>query len=235
MNFLAIDIESTGLSPEKDRIIEIAAIRYIDGKPKERFEKLINPGCPLPERITELTGITEDMLAGAMTEREVIKEFLTFAGEDVLLGHNVSVDFSFIKTAADRLKIGYERQGIDTLYLSRTLKSDLEKKNLESMCEHYGIIRECSHRALEDAIAAATLYQKLYEEFNNNFEALFLPVELKYKVKKQEPMTEKQKKYLLDLVNYHKIEVPSGFTDFSKSKASRFIDKTILHYGRMKK
>lgn len=235
MNFLAIDIEATGLSPEKDRIIELAAIRYIDGKPKECFEKLINPGYPLSERIIELTGITDDMLVGAMTEREVIEEFLTFAGEDVLLGHNISVDYSFIKVAADRLKIGFERQGIDTLYLSRTLKADLEKKSLEAMCEHYGIIRECSHRALEDAIAAATLYQNLYEEFNHNFETSFLPIELKYKVKKQEPMTEKQKKYLLDLVNYHKIEVPSGFADFSKSMASRFVDKTILHYGRMKR
>nr|WP_295678183.1 3'-5' exonuclease [uncultured Lachnoclostridium sp.] len=234
MNFLAIDIETTGLSPEKDRIIEVAAIRYVDDKPREQFEQLINPGCPLPERITELTGITDAMLKNARTEREVIEEFLSFAGEDVLLGHNVSFDYSFIKTAAERLKIGFERQGIDTLYLSRTLKSDLERKNLEAMCEHYQIVRECSHRALEDAIAAATLYQKLYEEFKDNFKSTFLPVSLKYKGKKQEPMTEKQKKYLLDLVNYHKIEVPSGLLDFSKSMASRFIDKTILQYGRMK-
>ncbi len=234
MNFLAIDIETTGLSPIKDRIIEVAAIRYVNGQPRDRFEGLINPGCPLPERITELTGITDDMLANARTEREVIEEFISFAGEDVLLGHNISFDYSFIKTAAEKLKISFERQGIDTLYLSRILKADLEKKSLEAMCEHYQIIRECSHRALEDAIAAAALYQKLYEEFKDSFESTFQPVTLNYSVKKQEPMTEKQKKYLLDLVNYHKIEVPSGLHDFSKSMASRFIDKTILHYGRMK-
>ncbi len=235
MNFLAVDIETTGLSPVKDRIIEVAAIRYIDGEPKEHFEKLINPGCRLPERIIELTGITQDMLVNAKTEREVMEEFLSFAGGDVLLGHNISFDYSFIKTAAHRLKKGFECRGIDTLYLSRRLKADLEKKSLEAMCRHYEIIRECSHRALEDAIAAAALYQKLREEFKGCFDKEFLPVTLNYTVKKQEPMTEKQKKYLLDLVNYHKIEVPCGFAEFSKSMASRFIDKTILHYGRVKR
>lgn len=235
MNFLAIDIETTGLSPVKDRIIEVAAVRYEDGLETERFTQLIHPGIKLPEHITSLTGITDEMLKDARKEKDVILDFLDFAKEDVLLGHNVLFDYSFLKTAANRYQYEFERQGIDTLLLSRTCKGDLEKKNLDAMCEYYQITRKCSHRALEDAIAAAELYKKLYEECSLTYEHVFHSVPLTYKVLKQEPITQKQKKYLLDLVNYHKIEVPAGYEDFTKSMASRFIDKTILQYGRMKR
>ena len=94
---IAIDVETTGISPEKERIIEIGAFRPETG---EVFRTLIQPGRPLPERITELTGITDDMLVVAPEEKEAIGALLEFMGDDnVLLGHNISFDHSFIVQA----------------------------------------------------------------------------------------------------------------------------------------
>ena len=97
MDYLALDIETTGLSPEKDRIIEIGAVKYRGDKEMEKFSCLIKICNPLPPKITELTGITNGMLSGGWDEKTAVTEFLKFARDTtVLLGHNISFDFSFI-------------------------------------------------------------------------------------------------------------------------------------------
>lgn len=227
---IAIDVETTGISPEKERIIEIGAFRPETG---EVFRTLINPGRPLPERITELTGITDEMLFDAPGEAEAVGAWLEFMeGDTILLGHNISFDHSFLVQAIRRC--GYEEPkftGIDTLKLSRVLCPELPNKKLETMVEHFGLTNERAHRAFEDAKVTVELYQCL-KALNRESE-LFEPVPMFFKAKKTEPMTQKQRSFLNAILNYHKLEGKYHTEDLSKSEASRLIDKLLLNYGRV--
>lgn len=230
-DFIAVDIETTGLSPVKDKIIEIGAVKVKDGKIVDQFSKLIDPKIELTERIVSLTGITDDMLEGKEQIETVIRQFCEFAEELPLLGHNVLFDYSFLKTAATKEKLSFERKGIDTLFISRVLHEELESKSLGSMCEYYGIVNENQHRAYDDAVAAMELYFK----FANHEKAEGAVLDAKplvYKPKKIEPATQKQKNYLLDLLKYHKIEVRQSIDTMTKSEASRLIDGILFQYGR---
>ncbi len=107
--FVCFDIETTGLSPEQDSIIEIGALKVIEGKVVDKFTAFIQPGISLPDNITKLTGITDDMLANAKKEDEVVKDFIEFAKDFVLLGHNIMFDFSFTKVAAKRIGLPFDK------------------------------------------------------------------------------------------------------------------------------
>lgn len=227
---IAIDVETTGISPEKERIIEIGAFRPETG---EVFRTLIQPGRPLQEKITELTGITDDMLMDAPEEAEAIQALLEFLdGDTILLGHNISFDHSFIVQAIRRC--GYEEPlfyGIDTLKLSRVLCPELPNKKLETMVAHFGLTNERAHRAFEDAKVTVELYQCL--KAMNKEQSLFEPVPLYFKAKKTEPMTQKQRSFLNAILKYHKLEDKYSTENLSKSEASRLIDKLLLSYGRV--
>lgn len=227
---IAIDVETTGISPEKERIIEIGAFRPETG---EIFRTLIQPGRPLPERITELTGITDDMLTEAPEEKEAIKQLLEFLGEDtILLGHNISFDHSFIVQAIRRCGfLEPQFYGIDTLKLSRVLCPELPNKKLETMVEHFGLTNERAHRAFEDARVTVEVYRCL--RAMQKEPELFEPVPMYFKAKKTEPITKKQRSYLSAILKYHKLEEKYSMEDLSKSEASRLIDKLLLAYGRV--
>lgn len=237
--YIAIDLETTGLSPARAEIIEIGAAVFIDGVKKEQYARLIRPTQSLPERIVEITNITDDMLESEATEQEVVNEFLDFfemilgsySMEPIILGHNVGFDYSFLKTAAVKLHRKFDCKAIDTLKLARELHAALPKKTLDAMCEHYGILRKVSHRAFEDAIASAMVYEKLKEEFYTQYSEAFIPYTITFEPAKQEPITAKQKRYLKDLVEYHHIKLDLNTEELTKSKASRLIDKIILEHG----
>ena len=239
--YMAIDIETTGLNPNEDKIIEIGAIIMQGSNEIARFSKLIQPCLKLPNRIVELTGITDEMLLGQAKESQVIHEFLDFCEEnmqafeekDLILGHNIGFDYSFIKTAAVRVNRSFERRALDTLRISRRCHMELPSKNLDSMCAHYKILRERCHRAIEDAIAAAQLYEKLKENFLGKDPEVFLPEVMHYVPKKQQPMTKKQKNYLLDLISYHQLMVPENLDEFTRSTASKTIDRIIFEHGML--
>ena len=99
-DYVCVDIETTGVRPKWDRIIEIGAVKVRDGRKVETFSKLIYPGIPIPERITDLTGITNEMIKGQDKIQQVLPEFIEFAGDDLLLGHNIRFDYSFLKQNA---------------------------------------------------------------------------------------------------------------------------------------
>ncbi len=230
-DYLALDIETTGLSPEKDRIIEIGAVKYKNGRAAGEFSCLIRTYQPLPAKITALTGITEEMLAGGCDEKTAITEFLAFAEEmPVLLGHNISFDFSFIKAAALRYGMEFEREALDTLRFAKKLHPELESRALTALCTHYGIVQKHAHRAAEDAVSAHRLYTALAAEFPD-YDG-FVPQRLSYQPKKLTPMTPKQKKYLGDLLRQHGMEYTPEMELLSKSDASRFIDRLIFTKGR---
>ena len=234
MRFTAIDIETTGLGPEKARIIEIGAVKYEDGEQKEVFSGLINPQTAgIPERITELTGITDEMVKNAPGEAEVMGSLLRFLeGETVLLGHNVSFDYSFLKVAAGRLGKSFEFSGLDTLGIARVCHPELPSKTLAAMCDVYGIKNERAHRAFEDACTAAQLYLCLKEKFGKEKEECFLPKPLFYRPKKTEPVTKRQISYLQGIIAMHGLDLTPDYTTLTKSEASRLIDNLLAKYGR---
>ena len=235
-SFVCVDLETTGLDPKRDKIIEIGAVRVERGEIMGEWETFVNPGRKLPERIVELTGIHDGELSEAKPIREILPELFIFLGENALLGHGVLFDFSFMKKAAVNEKLSFERQGIDTLRIARKYLKDLESRSLGALCRHYEI-PHCAHRALSDARATTALYRKLVEEFYEKEEAageksLFLPKPLLYQAKRDTPLTIAQKEQLYKLVDRHKLIVDYEIESLTRSEASRKIDHILAEYGR---
>ena len=128
--YVSIDLETTGLNPKRDRIIEIGAIRVEQGQIAEEFSTFVDPGRKLEERITELTGIRDEDLADAPQLDEVFPQLLEFMGELPLLGHRILFDYSFLKKAAVDRKITFERSAVDTLQVARKYLPELPHRNL---------------------------------------------------------------------------------------------------------
>lgn len=233
--FVCFDIETTGLNPEKDKIIEIGAVKVVDKKIVGKFSELVNPKIELPAIITKITGINNNMVKNADTEDNVIPRFLDFAEDHVVIGHNVKFDYSFVKVASSKYQSKFEKYAIDTLELSRYFHKDFESKSLENMSKYYGIHNEHAHRAYDDAKTTTLLYVKLCNTFFEVNPRLFQPKPLFYKIKKSQSITNKQKKYLIDLLKYHNIESEQLIEELTQNEASRWIDQIILTHGRMSK
>ena len=234
-SYIALDLETTGLNPASDRILEIGAVKVRNGKITATYETLVNPGMKIGPRIEELTGITDEMAAGGRETAAAVKELVEFCEELPLLGHNILFDYSFVKRSAVNLNLKFEKEGIDTLKIARTLLPEMESRSLEALCRHYEIPQEKAHRASFDALAAMKLYEKLREQFPESSEELFAPRPMACRFKKQGPITPAQKSYLNDLVKYHKIALNVSIDTLTKNEASRMIDKIILEYGRIQR
>lgn len=233
-NYLAVDIETTGLDPKRDRIIEIGAIRVIDGIETAQFHTMVNPHQNLEQRITDLTGITDEMVETAPDIGDIIGDFIEFCGELPILGHHVIFDYSFLKRAAVNQRMTFERDGMDTLKLCRLMMPSEEKKNLAAACSFYGIEREGAHRALGDARDAHHLFEKLFFLADEQQRAGFVPKPLIYKVKREQPASKKQKEDLRYLLKYHKIDLPVQIDHLSRNEVSRITDQVISQYGRVR-
>lgn len=231
--YVAFDLETTGLSEERDSIIEIGAVKVRDGKVTDRFMEFLKPAEEISPMITQITGITNEMVAHARNTKEVIDDFMGFCGEEVLLGHNILFDYKFMKRYACKYQHSFERRGIDTLKIARKVHKDLESRSLEALCAHYQIKNDAAHRAYHDALATAKLYHCLGHYFEEKEPNLFVPEPLFYQPRKEQPATEKQKRYLEKLCGWHRIAVPEDLEAMTRSEASRFIDRVIAKSGRM--
>lgn len=236
-DFTAIDVETTGLNPKTERIIEVGAVRVRDGKIVDQYESLVNPGRRLEARIVELTGITDEMLQAALMPEEVMPRLLAFIGDDTLAGHSIMFDYSFLKRLAVNLRLWDVKStsmGIDTLKIARHFLADLESRSLPFLCRHFEIPHK-AHRAVEDARAAALLYKKLAEQFydrEKDGEDLFNPMQLVYRVKREAQATPAQKERLYKLAREHKLILDYDIHMLTRNEASRITDKIILKYGR---
>lgn len=230
-SYVCLDLETTGLNPKTDRIIEIGAVKVKAGEITSQMETLVNPGRALEERIVELTGICDEQLADAPDIAEVLPELLTFIGEDILLGHAVLFDYSFVKKAAVNHKLVFEKSGIDTLRLARKFLPELESRSLGALCRHFGIAHN-AHRALADAQATSVLYRKLTELFYEGHEEDFTPVPLLYHAKRDTPITIPQKEQLYKLIDRHKIAIEYQVDKLTRSEASRIMAQILAEYGR---
>ena len=226
-SYIAFDIETTGLNPAENEIIEIGALKVREGKVAERFMELVRPLSPVSPSITALTGITNQMVSSARSRHDVISDFLAFCGEDILIGHNVSFDYSFVKTSAAAEGLNFEKSGIDTLKIAQKVHKDLESRSLESLCRYYHIENRSAHRAYHDALATAKLYQTLAHYFEAENPRLFSPVQLNYKIKKPRPATAKQIAFLTSLARKKKVCADWDPDTLTLSDASRLIDMML--------
>lgn len=159
--FVVFDIETTGLSKEREMITEIGAVKVENGKIVDRFSAFVNPGKPIPQEITKLTGITDEMVSTAPKIQEVLPSFLEFTKDAILVAHNASFDMGFIRVAAERYcNIEIENTVLDTLELARILLPQLNKHKLNIICEHLNISLVGHHRAVNDAEATAEMFLK---------------------------------------------------------------------------
>lgn len=233
--YVCVDLETTGLDPKRDRIIEIGAVKVRNGVKEGEFSALIHPGRELKKEITELTGIRTEDLVDAPGIEEVLPDFLLFSEDLPILGHAVLFDFSFLKRAAVNMGKGYERNGVDTLQIARKYLPELESRGLGYLCSHFQI-PHTAHRALEDARATATLYEKLEELFYDREKGekknLFCPRPLIYQVKREKPITIPQKEQLYKLADRHKLVLGYEIESLSRSEASRQISYILQEYGR---
>lgn len=159
--FVIFDIETTGLSKERDKVTEIGAVKVQKGKIVNSFSTFVNPKKGLSAEITKLTGITDEMLVDAPLMEAVLPDFLKFCGDSVLVAHNASFDMGFIRKAAEVLEMpSVDNTVLDTLELSRTLLPDLNKHKLNIVAEHLNVSLEGHHRAVNDAQATAEIFLK---------------------------------------------------------------------------
>ncbi|MDD2481167.1 MAG: PolC-type DNA polymerase III [Lutispora sp.] len=164
--FVVFDIETTGLSSVNDKITEIGAVLIKNRKIVSKFNSLINPQIPIPEKIQKLTGITDAMVSRAPCIEEVLPKFLSFAGVRPLVAHNALFDVGFIKNKASLLGFKIDNPVLDTLQLSRKLLP-LKRHKLNNLCDHFGIKLENHHRASDDAEATALILIHLFEMLEN--------------------------------------------------------------------
>lgn len=232
-DYVCVDLETSGIRAKWDRIIEIGAVKVRDGKVVDTFSQLINPGIMISDRITDLTGITNEMLEGKPMIEDVLPEFIRFVGDDLLLGHNIMFDYNFLKQNAINLKLEFEKEGIDTLKIARKTLKGLESRGLEYLCKYYGIKDENHHRAYNDANVTSQLYLILMKQFGEEFPECFKTQPLKSQAKKMSPITEKQKAYLGNLMKWHRIVPDFDINQLTKNEASRKIDKILSEKGRI--
>ncbi len=162
--FCVFDIETTGLSAKDCEITEIGAVLYKGGKVLDTFESFVNPHVPISDVITELTGITNDMVKDAPDISEVLPKFLEFSKGCVYVAHNATFDISFISNDAEKLGIEFKPTYIDTVSVSRYVNSDLKKHTLDSIGKYFDLGDFNHHRAFEDAHMLALIFEKLIDK-----------------------------------------------------------------------
>lgn len=168
-DYVVFDLETTGLSPITDTIIEISAVKVKKGIIQDQFSTLVNPNRPIPYAATHVNGITDKMVADAPVLKDALERFLRFIGDEVLVGHNIhSFDMKFLNCAMQEFyQKDMDNDYIDTLYMARRCVKELSRHRLIDLAAHFHISTEGAHRALNDCV----MNQKCYEEMGKRMKA----------------------------------------------------------------
>ncbi|MCR4907831.1 MAG: topoisomerase DNA-binding C4 zinc finger domain-containing protein [Lachnospiraceae bacterium] len=164
-DYVVFDLETTGTSCYKDRVVEISALKVVDGQIVDEFSTLVNPECPIPFYASQVNGITDDMVENAPLFTDALKEFLEFAGDMILVGHNIhSFDLKFIyRDCEEYFGEIPDNDYIDTLKMARMCLPELRHHTLSDLASYYGISTEGAHRALNDCRMNQAVYEKMGE------------------------------------------------------------------------
>ena len=151
LSYVIVDLETTGLDPVTDEIIEIGALKVVNGAIKDVFNRLIKPERPLPPNITGITGITPDMLESELPIKPVLSKFIDFAGDNILVAHNADFDTAFLRNNAKKwLGMGLNNLVVCTLLISRDILPNLNNHKLDTVAKYFQIDISNRHRAIGD-------------------------------------------------------------------------------------
>ena len=165
--YCVFDIETTGLSPQSCKITEIGAVIVKKGEVIDKFDTFTDPEVHIPENITKLTSITDEMVAGAPKNADAVREFLKFAGNRILVAHNASFDTSFIRKVAQDNQIEFTVPYMDTVALSRYANPELKNHKLDTIAEYFNLGDFHHHRACDDAEMLGMILIKLFDKIKN--------------------------------------------------------------------
>ena len=161
--YCVLDLETTGLSFRTEKITEVGIMKVKDGEVIDEFECFVNPEKPIPQKVVEVTNITDDMVKDAETIDKVMPKILEFVGDSVLVAHNADFDIGFLKYNAKQLGLSLENTYIDTLRLAKSLFPEYKKYKLGIIAENLGITVEVAHRALDDVDTTVKVFRKMLE------------------------------------------------------------------------
>lgn len=167
--FICFDIETTGLSAARDKITEIGAVKVENGVITDTFSTFANPEMPIPQKITQLTGITDDMVKDAPSQSEAVGAFLKFAGDNVLVAHNAPFDTSFIAKACEDMGREYNYTSIDTVAISRAILTDIKNCKLDTVAKFLRLGDFNHHRATDDAEMLARIFINLCQRLTDDY------------------------------------------------------------------
>lgn len=182
--FICLDCETTGLDSEKDKIIEIAIVKFNMNTTLAEFESLIDPECPIPPDSIAIHNITQEMIAGKPRISEVLSDLLELIGNHTIIGHGIDFDISLVINAAERAGIPHnlkKNRFLDTLRMAR-LYGESPTNSLEQLRKHFNIPQEGAHRAMNDVVVNIAVFKYLlmrYKSLDHLFDVLSRPIQLK--------------------------------------------------------
>jgi DNA polymerase-3 subunit epsilon len=167
MRFIAFDLETTGFIPGVDKIVEVGAVRFIDGEVESVFSTLVDPQMDIPQAASRVNGITNDMVSGKPTIEKLMEPFAEFCGDDILVAHNANFDFQFLISDIVRLETKAPRGVVlDSCNIARKVMPGLPNYKLGTLVQHLEIPSSNFHRAEEDASYCGQLFIKLVQKMS---------------------------------------------------------------------
>ena len=224
-SFVVFDLETTGFSAAKNKIIEIGAVKVVNGSITERFSTFVNPKVPIPYEIEQLTHITDDMVLDAPMIHEILPQFMEFCQNAVMVAHNADFDMSFIRHNCDLLGLECEKTVLDTVALARVLLPSLNRFKLNTVAKALNISLENHHRAVDDAACTAEIFTKFVEMLRER------GIETMENLEQMESYTEES---IRKLPSYHAIMLAQN--DIGRVNLYRLVsDSHIKYYNRRPK
>ena len=224
-SFVVFDLETTGFSAAKNKIIEIGAVKVVNGSITERFSTFVNPKVPIPYDIEQLTHITDDMVLDAPMIHEILPQFMEFCQNAVMVAHNADFDMSFIRHNCDLLGLECEKTVLDTVALARVLLPSLNRFKLNTIAKALNISLENHHRAVDDAACTAEIFIKFVEMLRER------GIETMENLEQMESYTEES---IRKLPSYHAIMLAQN--DIGRVNLYRLVsDSHIKYYNRRPK
>ena len=167
-NYTVFDIETTGLSPAYNRIVEISSVKVRNGEIVDTFSKLINPECTVGES-RYIHGISDEMLIDAPKFKDIAGDFLDFIGQDILVGHNIAkFDIPFVTAEIEKIGLALNNDYSDSLKLARAVLKNMYRYTLGDLSKFYGISTDGAHRALNDCIMNQAVYERIWTDENSD-------------------------------------------------------------------